>query len=64
MPLTGTERVKSGKESKYAIISVLANSGDILTLAPQETLVQMKQFVKDGAFFVEAQPEVAYEGEN
>jgi len=60
----GTERVKSGKESKYAIISVLANSGDILTLAPEETVVQMKQFVKDGAFFVEAQPEVAYEGEN
>merc|ERR550519_1014420 len=43
----GTERVKSGKESKYAIISVLANSGDILTLAPHETLVREPAVTRD-----------------
>jgi len=58
----GTEREKLGKEAKFRIIAALANSDDIITVIGQEAMDQLKQYVKEGPFYVRVQSEVATEG--
>jgi len=60
----GTEREKLGKEAKYEIVEVIANSDNIGSMVEQEVVLQLKKFVKEGPFFVKVQSEVAYEGAN
>jgi len=58
----GTEGEKLGKESKYRIIAALANSEDIINVIGQDAMAQLKQYVKEGPFYVRVQAEVATEG--
>ncbi|KAG5893053.1 hypothetical protein JTB14_014833 [Gonioctena quinquepunctata] len=53
-----TESIKECKEIKYEIISILANS----KTCDHATLNRLKEYVKEGPFFVEAITEIAFEG--
>ncbi|GFO49594.1 26S proteasome non-ATPase regulatory subunit 5 [Plakobranchus ocellatus] len=58
-----TEHSKEGKESKYELVCALANSPTAAEIFGQPYLVQLKEYVNQGAFFVMAQSEVAMEGD-
>lgn len=55
-------REKSSKELKYDLIRVITDHPAAGQFISDHLLQRMKQYVKEGAFYVESQPEVAFEG--
>lgn len=54
-----TARDKDTKDKKYGLISAICAQKDVSNLIPPELLKQMRQYVKQGAYFVETTVEVA-----
>ena len=59
----GTEHSKQEKEEKFRIIRTLVESPTILDIMGRVYCVKLKEFVKEGPFFVQAQSAVAMESE-
>jgi len=55
-------REKSSKELKYDLIRVISDHPSAGQFISDHLLQRMKQYVREGAFYVESQPEVAFEG--
>ena len=58
-----TEKNKEGKEGKYAIIQILADSPTVRHVFGDPYYVQLK-LSSEGPFYVRAQAQVAMEGES
>lgn len=58
-----TEKVKEGKDSKFEIIKVLADSPTTVEEFGQPYYVKLKAYVLAGPYFVQTQSEVAFEGD-
>ena len=58
-----TEKTKEGKEGKYEIITILANSPTVRDTFGDPYYVQLKTYCAQGPFYVRVQSEVAMEGE-
>ena len=54
-----TAKEKEAKDQKYALISAVCAQRDVSNLIPPELLKQLRQYVKQGAYFVETTVEVA-----
>ena len=59
-----TEKNKEGKEGKYAIIQILADSPTVRDVFGDPYYVQLKTYCSEGPFYVRAQAQVAMEGES
>ena len=57
-----TETKKEGKESKYEVIKELAEAPTSGEVFGRPFLLRLKEYVRDGAFYVKVQSEVALEG--
>jgi hypothetical protein len=55
-------REKSSKEMKYDLIRAISEHPFVGQFISDHLSQRMKQYVREGAFYVEAQPEVAFEG--
>ncbi|XP_046570431.1 26S proteasome non-ATPase regulatory subunit 5-like [Haliotis rubra] len=56
-----TENCKEGKESKYEVICTLAQSPTVIDSFGRPFYVRVMEYYKQGAFYVQAQSEVALE---
>ena len=57
-----TEKNKEGKEGKYAIIQILADSPTVQDIFGDPYYVQLKTYCSEGPFYVRAQAQMAMEG--
>ena len=58
-----TEKTKEGKESKFQIVKSLAESPTTLNIFGQPYYVKLKAYFLQGPLYVQAETQVAYEGE-
>lgn len=58
-----TEKVKEGKDVKFGIVKILAESPTVADIFGQPFYVKLKALCLQGPFYVEAQSEVAFEGD-
>ena len=56
-----TAKDKESKDSKYALICAICGQKEVQNIIPPEILKQLRNYVKQGAFYVEATVEVAIE---
>ena len=52
---------KESKDAKYALICAICGQKEVQNIIPPEILKQLRSYVKQGAFYVEATVEVAIE---
>lgn len=55
------ETTKEGKDAKFQVVRVLAESPTVTDVFGRPYYVQLMEFFHQGPFFVQAQAEVAYE---
>ena len=58
-----TEKAKEGKESKFEIVRTLAESPTTQDIFGQPYFVQLKAYFLQGAFYVQTESQVAFEGD-
>ena len=56
-----TAKDKESKDAKYALICAICGQKEVQNIIPPEILKQLRSYVKQGAFYVEATVEVAIE---
>ena len=57
-----TETNKEGKEAKFEVVSALAEAPTSGEVFGRPYLLRLKEYVREGPFFVKVQSEVALEG--
>ena len=55
-------RHKETKELKYELLRNISSHPDAASLIPENLRNRMKNYIREGPFFVEVQPQVAFEG--
>lgn len=58
-----TESDKAGKEAKWTVVESLVKSPFSRQVFEEEQLTRLEKYYKQGPFYVEAQVEVALEGD-
>ncbi|XP_071538494.1 26S proteasome non-ATPase regulatory subunit 5 [Panulirus ornatus] len=59
-----TEHDKLGKESKWDVVETLVRSQSASSIFSENHMAQLEKYYREGPFYVEAQVEVALEGQN
>lgn len=59
-----TEHDKQGKESKWAVVETLVKSPSASSIFTENNMAQLEKYYRQGPFYVEAQVEVALEGQH
>jgi len=54
-------RDRNGLEAKYDVISKLANSETAANILLTEQLIRLKEYVREGPFYVKYEAQVAFE---
>lgn len=57
-----TEHEKIGKEAKYTVVKALAEAYHTADVFGRPYLLKLREYVRDGPFYVRAQSEVVVEG--
>ena len=56
-----TEQTKEGKEGKYSIVKTLVDSPTAMELFGRVYFVRLKEFEREGPFYVKVESAVAFE---
>ena len=59
-----TEHSKEGKEGKFEMVRALAESPTSTEILGHPYMINLREYVNQGPFYVAAQSEVAMEGDN
>jgi hypothetical protein len=49
---------------KYDLIRIISDHSEAASLIPENLMIRIRTYVREGPFYVEVQPEVAFEGGN
>ena len=55
---------KGPKELKFELIRNISDHPEAERLIPENLMVRIRNYVREGPFYVEVQPQVAFEGGN